>query len=81
MRHKFVDFKGKMILKIIRDEFIKKSKDNDWAGVFTEYSQLIKQYIGDTNYDKLMPKFSTTSHVEQAIFETSLMHSMRHYFS
>ena len=63
-----------------RDNF-KKGSQNPWPEVFSEFSEGIKQNIGKTNHAKLMPKFSTTTELEQVIHDMSLMNAMESYFS
>jgi len=80
LRSKFVDFEGKKMLRIHRDHFQLGSAKNDWAGCFKEWSQMVTANIGKTNTDKLVPKFSTTGALEQALHELALMDCMKSYF-
>jgi len=80
LRSKFVNFDGKKELKIVRDHFVKGAQNN-WEDVFTDFTKLVKENIGDDNYTNLVPKFSTTTPLAQAISEASLMNAVQHYFS
>jgi hypothetical protein len=80
LRDKFVDFEGKKVLRIHRDHFVLGSPNNDWAGCFEEWSQMVSDNIGKENTDKLVPKFSTTGSLEKALHELALMDCMKSYF-
>jgi len=81
LRSKFVDFDGKKVLRIFRDNFVKDSPDNDWAGCFNEWSAMITKWIGQDNRKKLVPTFSTTGTLETALHDLALMDCMKNYFS
>ena len=81
MRRYFVDFQGKKNLDIRRDDFVKGSPDNDWEGAFNEFSQLIEQNTGKGLLDLVTSEFSTTTPVEKAAFQVTLMDAMKNYFS
>lgn len=80
LRKKFVDFEGKKELTVIRNDGFLLNPKSDWEGCFAEYSEQIKKNIGAKNHFNLVPKFSTTGRLEQAVFDTSLMKSMDKYF-
>jgi hypothetical protein len=81
LRDKFVKHKEKLVIKVRRDDFIKGNKDNPWEEVFPEFCKQIGKHIGKNNEKLLTAKFSTTSIIEQAAFEITLMDSMSNYFS
>jgi len=81
LRDKFVDFDGKKKLTIQRNNFVKGSPDNDWAGCFEEWSTMITDNIGEENAKRFIPEFSTTGALEKAMHELSLMDAMQSYFS
>lgn len=81
LRDKFVKHKGKMIIKVRRDDFIKGNKDNPWEEVFPEFCKQIGKQIGEKNEELITAKFTTTSIIDQAAFEITLMDSMDNYFS
>ena len=80
LRHHFVDFDGKKVLCVKKDFFIKGSEDNDWLSVFPEFTKQIEEYTGETLLDNVVLEFSTTSVVEKAAFEVTLMDAMSSYF-
>jgi Domain of unknown function (DUF4419) len=80
LRSHFVQHEGKVEIIVRRDDFKKGSPTNQWSGVFTEFSSSIRQYIGDSIHDLLVPTFSTTGLVEKAAMEIVLMDSMQSYF-
>lgn len=79
-RSKFVNFDGKQLLRIHRDNFSKGSPNNDWAGCFTEFSSMIESFVGAENKANLCPTFSTQTTTSQAVAELSLMDCMKSYF-
>lgn len=79
LRDRFVRHEGKAELTVIRNGFVKGSPDNDWPGVFGEFSDAIAKHIGKQR-DLVVADFSTTGVVERAASEVVLMSAMRHYF-
>lgn len=80
LRKHFVNFDGKHELEIQRDEFIKGSSENDWAGCFEEWANQIEGFIGQENKEILCPTFSTTTGLEMACTNLALMNAMSFYF-
>lgn len=80
LRHYFVDFDGKKVLKVVRNGFVKGSKENDWEGVFPEFTQQIAAYTGKELLNSTVLDFSTTTHIEKAAMEVTLMDGMSSYF-
>lgn len=80
MRHYFVEHEGKKQIVIQRDNFLKGSPENDWAGCFEEFSEEIRKEIGDDNHKSIVVGFSTTGRIEKAASEVVLMDSMQSYF-
>ena len=80
LRSMFVKHKGKAKLKVRRDDFIKGNKNNPWEEVFPEFCKQIGAHIGTQNLALITAKFSTTTPVEQAAFQITLMDAMKHYF-
>ncbi len=79
LRHHFVQHKGKEIITIRRDDFVKGSPDNPWPEVFGEFSVAIKNYIGD-KHELIVSEFSTTTPTERAVSEIVLMDTFHPYF-
>jgi hypothetical protein len=79
MRDRFVKHAGKAEIVVIRNEFVKGSPDNDWQGVFGEFSDAIAKHIGKQR-DLVVANFSTTGPVERAASEVVLMSAMQQYF-
>ncbi|MFM8402629.1 MAG: DUF4419 domain-containing protein, partial [Pirellula sp.] len=46
LRRQFVEHDGKLQLVVRCDGFVKGSPENPWSGVFSEFSQKIKEHIG-----------------------------------
>nr|AYM52230.1 hypothetical protein [Sorangium cellulosum] len=80
LRGKFVRHEGQERLVVVRDHFVKGSPDNDWPGVFGEFSAQIAAHIGRQR-DLVVCDFSTTGPVERAASEIVLMDALQHYFT
>jgi hypothetical protein len=80
LRKQFVKHGGKEKIVVRRDEFRMGSKDNDWAGVFNEFSEQIQQKLIPTAYSILTPSFSTTGSVEKISYEITIMDTVKNYF-
>jgi hypothetical protein len=74
-----VKHQGKLELVADRDEFVKGSPENDWPGVFAEFSEAIRSHIGDA-HSLIVADFSTTGPVERAASEVTLLDTMQAFF-
>jgi hypothetical protein len=54
--------------------------DNPWENVFPEFTDRIKEYIGDNNYNTIIGNFSTTDATAKVAFEISMMDVVKSYF-
>jgi hypothetical protein len=81
LRSNFVQHSGQAKITVRRDDFIKGSLENPWEEVFGEFSSQIRQHIGESAHDLLLPRFSTTGTVERAAAEVILLDAMKSYFS
>ncbi len=81
LRKQFVKHKGKIDLSVTRDEFVKGSSKNDWQGVFEELSQKIGDNCVSDIKNLIVAEFSTTTEIEKAAYEITLMESMQNYFT
>jgi hypothetical protein len=70
LRGRFVRHEGKAEIIVIRDGFRKGDPDNDWPGVFGEFSDAIAEHVGKQR-DLVVADFSTTGPVERAASEVS----------
>ncbi|MBD1911115.1 DUF4419 domain-containing protein [Leptolyngbya sp. FACHB-16] len=80
LRHQFVKHQGKVKIKIQQNGFVKGSPKNPWSEVFKEFSEAIRQHIGDETHELLIPTFSTTGLVERAVSEIVLLDAVQSYF-
>lgn len=80
VRKLFVSHEGQETLICLRDEFIPGSRENDWQGVFLEFSDKIGGHIGDPLRDMFVPTFTTSSAVDVACFRVGLMLAMSPFF-
>jgi len=79
LRHRFVQHEGKAKIEVVRMGWRHDDPNNDWQGVFPEFSEGIAQHIGKSR-DMLVADFSTTTIVEKAASEIVLMDAMSAYF-
>lgn len=77
-RNIFVNHPDKLLLTVERHEFIK-GKQNNWVGVFEEFSQQIKSHIG-INHDLFVRNYSTSTSIDHSCFQIGLMDAMSAYF-
>ena len=80
LRKMFVAHKGKALIEVRRDDFIKGNQSNPWPEVFDLFADQIRKHIGDINMNLIMPDFSTTGDLEKAVASVTLMDSMQNYF-
>lgn len=80
LRHLFVDHQGQMNLDIEREVYHPKSRAF-WEGIFPDFSKAIAKNTKGAVYDLVSPQFSTTTIVEKAAFEVTLMDAMSPYFT
>lgn len=81
LRSRFVKHSGKVTIVVRRDDFVKGSAENPWPEVFGEFSRHIREHVGATTHDLLLPNFSTTSAAERAAAEVVLLAAMQSFFS
>jgi hypothetical protein len=79
LRSDFVIHTGKKPLIVTRPNFVKGGADNDWEGIISEFGQRIRANL-KSNHDLLVANFSTTTSIEKAAFEITLMDAMKSYF-
>jgi hypothetical protein len=79
LRPLLVSHSDKKNLSVQRDDFVKGDALNPWPEVFSAFSKQIRDHAPAV-YDKIITTFSTTSAVEKAAMEITLMDAMRPYF-
>jgi len=79
LRHQFVSHEGKARITVRRDGFVRGRLDNDWPGVFHEFSDQIAGYIHKKR-DLIVSNFTTTGPLEKVVSEITLMEAMKNYF-
>ena len=81
LRHLFVDFKGKKMLNVVvGPNFKKGSSQNNWEEIFPQFSTQIGMYAKTELTNQINQSFSTTSNIEKAAFQITLMDAMSAYF-
>ena len=76
----FVRHDDKLTIKVIRDDFVMGSPENPWPEVFSEFSRVIHDYIGET-HRLIVADFSTTTAVARAASEIALLDTVQAFFS
>lgn len=80
LRNQFVDFDGKKYIEITRDgSWVRGNPNNDWSGVFPEFSDRLAEFIGRKR-DLIVSNFSTTTPIDKIASEIVLMEAMQEYF-
>lgn len=80
-RDLLVAFKGKETLEVETDEVTPgNGTANDWVPVFGEFSEKIRKHIGERMHSTLVADFTTTTPLDRAISEVSLMETFKAYF-
>ena len=81
LRHMFVENEGKTKIIVERNRsYSRGNPDNDWEGVFGDFSEEIRKNVGDEIHSLLTPEFSTTGPVERAAAQIVLMDAFKEYF-
>ena len=81
LRKRFVQHEGKKTIEIRNDKFVKGSSDNNWEQAFDQFSEGIREEVGDEVHGHLTPTFSTTGPVERAAAQIVLMNCFQDYFN
>jgi hypothetical protein len=79
MREHFVSHEGKKTLSVSANSFIK-GKNNAWETIFPQFKEQIGNNISNDIHNIIATEFSTTTPVEKAVFELTLMEAMSEYF-
>jgi len=79
LRGQIVQHSGKQKIVVTRDEFRRRSPENDWAGVFTEFAGEIDARTSEFGR-RFIADFSTTGAVERAASQIALMAAVEPYF-
>jgi hypothetical protein len=80
LRLKFVSFKGKKTLLVIRPDFNYQDPNNDWVSVFPAFAEQIEEYIGSKTQELLECNFSNTTLTDRAVSHITLMDVCKNYF-
>jgi hypothetical protein len=80
LRDRFVSHEGKLTLTVRRDDFVKGKMENPWEEVFPEFCRQISEHVSNDVVDSITAKYSTTTPVEQAAFQITLLDALQDYF-
>lgn len=81
LRPTLVQHSGNVGIEVRRDDFIKGSPENPWPEVFDEFSRRIREHIGATTHELLLPNFSTTGSTERAAAQVVLLDALQSFFT
>eukprot|EP00005_Dracoamoeba_jomungandri_P004399 CAMPEP_0174249926 /NCGR_PEP_ID=MMETSP0439-20130205/251_1 /TAXON_ID=0 /ORGANISM="Stereomyxa ramosa, Strain Chinc5" /LENGTH=307 /DNA_ID=CAMNT_0015329871 /DNA_START=82 /DNA_END=1002 /DNA_ORIENTATION=- len=81
LRSMFVDYDGKEKIVVTRREFVKGSPNNDWVGVFPDFTKALAEHIGPEKVELVEAEFSTTTQVSKVVSQIVLMDAMQCYSS
>jgi hypothetical protein len=79
MREHFVSHEGKKTLTVFANSFIK-GQNNAWETIFPQFKEQIGNNISNDIHNIIATEFSTTTALEKAVFELTLMETMSEYF-
>lgn len=80
LRPRFVTHDGKKALIIEKHDFVLGSEGNDWESVVHMFCDAIKNNTVDGVADMALPKFSTTTLLEETVAMATLMKTTEKYF-
>jgi hypothetical protein len=81
LRVKFTDFKGEKELRIKVQNNVIGNPLFDWENLFKQFSDSIEANTGHDLLDLITGNFSTTTPIEKAAFQITLMDAMSDYFN
>jgi hypothetical protein len=81
LRRIFVKHNGKLLIKVERNDLVRGQPNQPWAKVVEEFTQRIREHIGEETSDLFMPSFSTTGNDERTACRIALMNTVGKYFS
>ncbi|MFM2267620.1 MAG: hypothetical protein RL757_1061, partial [Bacteroidota bacterium] len=76
LRSKFVDFEGKETLTASLEEEI----PGAWEAVFSQFTEQIATYVGDTLVNNLTANFTTSTPTSVIASQITIMDAMKNYF-
>ena len=82
LRHIYVNFQDKKTLTVVRKGITPETaKPKDWEGIISEFTQKIKEEVGENIISNLECNFSTTDPVQLATSQMTIMSAMKQYFT
>ena len=81
LRNIYVNFEGKKTLIVKREGITPETtKPEEWQGIIDEFTQKIKEEIGENIISNLESNFTTTNPITLATSQMSIMSAMKNYF-
>ena len=80
LRHKIVDFDGKLTLIVNSNSIKLDSPSSSWESIFPEFTKQISQHTLNNIVDILASDFSTTTPTEKVASEITIMEAFKSYF-
>ena len=82
VRNQYVNFEGKKKLCVNRFGIFPEEADKEtWRGIISEFTEKIKENIGNEIMPNLQSDFSTTDPISLTTSQISIMSAMKQYFS
>ena len=81
LRNIYVNFEGKKTLIVKREGITPETaKPEEWQGIIDEFTQKIKEEIGENIISNLESNFTTTNPITLTTSQISIMSAMKNYF-
>ena len=82
VRTNYVNFENKKTIHVARFDMIpEKATKEEWQDILNEFTQKIKNNVGENIISSLESNFSTTSKVSLTTSQLSIMSAMKNYFT
>lgn len=79
LRKQLVSTEGKPTIEIHRNDFVLGSAENPWPEVFSSFSDVLRDYLGET-HALIVADFSTTTAISRAASEVALLDTVQAFF-
>ena len=82
VRNSYVNFENKKTIKVARIKMIpEKATKEEWQDIIDEFTEKMKNNVGDNIISSLESNFSTTSKIALTASQVSIMSAMKQYFT
>merc|ERR1712107_965196 len=80
LRDRFVEFRGKKTLTVVRNEFVKGSGTNDWGGAIDDFGELLDKHVRPEPRAVFGVQFSTGTCSDSLCARLTAMAMCKHFF-